>query len=46
MILEFGSKKMVSKPWMHPVFDATADKVVQIVADTLREDLDNVVRSN
>ena len=46
MILEFGSKKMVSKPWMRPVFDATASTVVEIVADTLREDLDDVVRSN
>jgi len=45
-ILEFGSKKMSAKPWMRPVFDATADKAVQILADTLREDLDEVVRSN
>jgi HK97 gp10 family phage protein len=45
MILEFGSKKMKGAPWMRPVFDSTAGKAVQIVADRLREDLDEVVRS-
>jgi HK97 gp10 family phage protein len=46
MILELGSKKMPPHPWMRPVFDSTADKAVQLLADTLKEDLDDVVRSN
>jgi HK97 gp10 family phage protein len=46
MILEFGSKKMTAKPWMRPVFDATANKAVQLLADTLKEDLEDVVKSN
>ena len=46
MILEFGSKKMAPHPWMRPVFDSTSEKVVQVVADTLKEDLESTVKSN
>ena len=45
LFVELGTKKMSARPFMRPVFDATADKVVQIVADTLREDLESTVKS-
>ncbi len=46
LFVELGTKSMSPSPFMRPVFDATADKAVEILADTLREDLDDVVRSN
>jgi len=33
-------------PDLRPMFDATGGKAVEILADTLREDLDDVVKSN
>ena len=41
---EFGTKKMPPAPWLRPTFDATADKAVQLVADTLADDLVDVVK--
>jgi len=42
---EFGTKSMPASPFMRPTFDSTAEKAVQLLADTLRSDLDEVVRS-
>jgi HK97 gp10 family phage protein len=45
MLEEFGTKHSAASPWMRPVFDATAEKAVQILADTLKDDLQDVVTS-
>lgn len=44
MFSEFGSKHQPARPWMRPVFDSTKERAVQILADTLREDLDSIVK--
>ena len=45
LFVEFGTKTTHAEPWMRPTFDATAEKAVQLLADVLREDLDDVVKS-
>jgi HK97 gp10 family phage protein len=43
LFVEFGTKSSPAKPFMRPVFDATADKAVEILANVLKEDLADVV---
>jgi HK97 gp10 family phage protein len=45
MFSEFGTKRERARPWMRPTFDATKEKAVQILADTLRDDLDDAIKS-
>ena len=45
MFVELGTKKTHAEPYLRPAFDATAEKAVQLLADSLRDDLDDVVRS-
>ena len=45
MFVEFGTKRSKAEPWMRPTFDATADKAVQLLADALKEDLFEIVKS-
>ena len=46
LMTEFGSKHQVAKPFMRPAFDSTADKAVDIFINTLRADLDDVVKGS
>jgi HK97 gp10 family phage protein len=46
LFVELGTKSMKPSPFMRPVFDANVEKVVQIVADVLKEDLEGTVKSN
>jgi HK97 gp10 family phage protein len=45
MFVEFGTQHSAAQPYARPCFDTTADKVVQLFADVLRDDLDSVVKS-
>jgi HK97 gp10 family phage protein len=46
LFVELGKKSKSATPFLRPMFDTTGDKAIEILADTLREDLDDVVRSN
>ena len=41
-IVERGNKRQGPRPFMRPVFDATAERAVQIVADVLRDELNDM----
>lgn len=42
--VEFGTEKMKREPFARPTFDATADKVVEIFVDALRDGLEDVIK--
>jgi len=46
MFVEFGLqvKKYVFHPFMRPTFDATAEAVIKVFADGLREDLEDALK--
>jgi HK97 gp10 family phage protein len=44
MFVELGTEKMVPRPYMRPTFDTTKDKAVEVFADTLRDELEDIVK--
>jgi HK97 gp10 family phage protein len=46
LFVELGTKSMRPVPFLRPMFDATGDKAIEILADTLREDLNETVKSS
>jgi HK97 gp10 family phage protein len=46
MFVEFGlkSKKYPRQPYMRPTFDVSADRIIQLFAENLREDLEDAVK--
>jgi HK97 gp10 family phage protein len=46
MFVEFGTKSSHAQPFMRNTFDNTSQKAIQILADTLKDELQDVVTSN
>ena len=44
MFVELGTSKMPARPYMRGTFDATKDKAVQLFAEVLRDELEDVVK--
>ena len=44
LFVEFGTKNAKAEPFMRPTFDSTAEKAVQLLADVLRDDLEDVAK--
>jgi len=42
--VEFGTKKMASRPFMRPVFDSTVEQVVEIFAEELKKGLEEAAK--
>jgi HK97 gp10 family phage protein len=42
--LEFGTKNMTAKPFVRPTFDAKANEVLETFVESLRSDLEEVLR--
>jgi HK97 gp10 family phage protein len=40
--VEFGTDKMAAQPFLRPAFDATADRVIELFAEKMREGLAEV----
>ncbi len=42
--LEFGTRYILPRPWMKPVFDRLRDRLLDIMTDTLRVGIDRVAK--